>query len=295
MLKRLVVLILFLPAIICSQNYPSRPANYVTDETGTLNSTEQEALNAQLKRFENSTSNQVFIFMTASLKGADITQLCQNIFHEWHIGQQNKNNGLLIAVFKDDHKFRIHTGYGLEGQLPDLLTKRIQDQDMRPHFKEGNYYTGIQAGVDKLIYYTKHAYVPDEGDVRKKPEKSFFTSPLFFVLIPFYALNVVAFLMIFFNLLGKRGRRLSKKSKKMVWIWSLLLLPVPLVGGIIIFIIGFKKDILPPPNNNGYSGTTYSGGSSSYDSSSSWSSSSSSDFGGGGGGDSGGGGSSSSW
>ena len=61
----------------------------------------------------------------------------------------------------NDRKFRIHTGYGMEGILPDLLTKRIQDEDMRPSFKQNNYYEGINNGVDKLFYYSKHEYNPN--------------------------------------------------------------------------------------------------------------------------------------
>lgn len=61
----------------------------------------------------------------------------------------------------NDRKFRIHTGYGMEGILPDLLTKRIQDEDMRPSFKQNNYYEGINNGADKLFYYSKHEYNPN--------------------------------------------------------------------------------------------------------------------------------------
>ncbi len=49
----------------------------------------------------------------------------------------------------------------MEGILPDLLTKRIQDEDMRPSFKQNNYYEGINNGVDKLIYYSKHECNPN--------------------------------------------------------------------------------------------------------------------------------------
>lgn len=87
-----------------------------------------------------------------------MVQLSQEIAGAWDIGQKGKINGVLITVFINNHKFRIHTGYGMEGILPDLLTKRIQDEDMRPSFKQNNYYEGINNGVDKLIYYSKHEY-----------------------------------------------------------------------------------------------------------------------------------------
>lgn len=278
-----------------SERFPSKPDNYVTDKAGVLSATDINALNTKLKIFEDSTSIQIFVYIASSLNGENIEQLSQDVFHEWHIGQKAKNNGVLIAIFKDDHKFRIQTGYGLEGQLPDLLTKRIQDEHMRPRFKEGNYYQGISDGIDQLIYYTKHTFVPDSSDLKRASKKRFSFSPRLLALIPFYLFNLVAFILAFYHLLGRRGKRYTKKNRRKMALWFLLLFPIPFVGAIVTFIIGFKKDLLPPPGNSGYNGTTYSSGSSGYSSSSYSSSSSSSDFGGGGGRDSGGGGSSSDW
>ena len=49
---------------------------------------------------------------------------------------------------------RFHTGYGLEGVLPDAICQRIQQQSMLPLFREGRYGEGLVAGlqqVDQLL------------------------------------------------------------------------------------------------------------------------------------------------
>jgi uncharacterized protein len=197
----------------------------------------------------------------------------------------------------DDHKFRIHTGYGLEGELPDLLTKKIQDENMRPFFKQQDYYSGIDRGVNKLIYYSEHAYVPDPND-KKESEPDPHAFPWMTLLIslsPFYLINLGFAAKPYYHLFTKRGKIFDTKKKRMVALVFFLLLLIPLIGGIIIAAYGFKTNLVPP-YQGGSGGTTFSGGTShSYSSSHSSSYSSSSGFSGGGGGDSGGGGSSSDW
>lgn len=291
MLKKLYFIFLFLPFLVGAQNYPAKPINYVTDETGTLTQEQQNTLNAKLKVFEDTTTNQIFVYVTKSLNGSDLAQLSEEIFHNWKIGQKDKNNGVLIAIFIDDHKFRIQTGYGLEGALPDLLTKRIQDNDMRPLFKQGDYYGGINAGVDMLAYYSCHAFNPDL--IKDKPqatqEEVDYGKGTSGLLIG-YGLNLLLFLILCSVLYGKKAKKRSSTATTIWLIVGIVLALIPCIGGIIMFFMcGFLANL---KGGGGFS----SGGSSwsSSDSSSSWSSSSS-DFGGGGGGDSGGGGSSSDW
>lgn len=122
---RFLFLLLLLPCCLAAQ-YPSAPQNYVTDEAGVLSREQQQMLNQKLKSFENSSSNQIFVYISPSLNGNTLESFSQEIFHNWQIGAKGKDNGVLIAVFVNDRKFRIQTGYGLEGNLPDLLTKKFR-------------------------------------------------------------------------------------------------------------------------------------------------------------------------
>lgn len=291
MIKRLYFLFFFLPWLVNAQTYPAKPSNYVTDETGTLTQEQQTTLNAKLKTFEDTTTNQIFVYFTSSLNGQDLAQYSEEIFHNWKIGQKDKNNGVLIAIFKDDHKFRIQTGYGLEGALPDLLTKRIQDNDMRPLFKQGDYYGGINTGIDFLAYYSCHAFNPDliKGQAQAAPEEVDYGKGLSGLLIG-YGVNVILLLVLCLVLYGKKAKKRSSTATTIWLIIGIVLALIPCIGGIIMFFMcGFLANL---KGGGGFSSSSSSWSSS--DSSSSWSSSSS-DFGGGGGGDSGGGGSSSDW
>jgi uncharacterized protein len=164
-MKHFLLLLLLFPLSANAQitlygRFPNEPVNYVTDQAGVLTQNEEDLLNAKLRAFEDSTSNQMFIYIAEKLRANDLEDFSREIFNKWGIGQKDKNNGILIAIFIDDREFRIQVGYGLEAALPYEACKQIQDELMGPRFKEKNYYGGIDAGVDKLIYYTRHEYKP---------------------------------------------------------------------------------------------------------------------------------------
>ncbi len=50
----------------------------------------------------------------------------------WKLGRQDRDNGLLILIARDDRKIRIEVGYGLEGVLPDALCGRIINNAITP-------------------------------------------------------------------------------------------------------------------------------------------------------------------
>lgn len=288
-MKPLFLIILLFPLLLRAQDFPSKPINYVTDIANILSDEQEKSLNDKLRSFEDSTTNQIFVYLASSLNGSTIDDYSQNLFHTWHIGQMGKNNGVLITIFINDHKFRIHTGYGLEGILPDIVTKHIQDKDMRPLFKENKYYEGIDKGVDQLIYYSKHEFKANKNTEEES------TAGLF---IFFYAFSA-AFLIIILLLVRKIKDKPT--AKKVLIVLSFLFFIIPFLGSFLLLLmvfiaLSFRKDLLKTPRASNWTSSSSSWSSS--DSSSSWSSSNSdsgSSFDGGGGGDSGGGGSSSDW
>ncbi len=290
-MKHLFLFIALFPFLLNAQDFPVKPSNYITDEANILSDEQEQSLNTKLRSFEDSSTNQLFIYIASSLNEKDLTNYSQDIFHAWKIGQADKNNGILISIFINDHKFRIHTGYGLEGVLPDLATKHIQDNDMRPLFKQNQYYEGIDKGVDQLIYYSKHEFKSDANDEDESSAG---------VFIFFYAFSG-AFLLI--TLLLSRKINDRPTAKKVLTILSIIFFVIPFLGTFLLLItifvaLSYRKDLLKTPSSDNWTSSSDSSWSSSDSSSSSWSSSDSdsgSSFDGGGGGDSGGGGSSSDW
>lgn len=279
MLKNLLLLLL-LPILIKAQSFPEKPLNYVTDNAGVLNTQQQSALNSKLKAFEDSTTNQLFIYVTSDIGGVSLTDHCQEIFNTWEIGRKGKDNGVLVAIVVDQKQFRIHTGYGLEGALPDILTKKIQDEVMRPHFKKGDYFTGISEGVDQLIYYSKHEYI-----LEIIPEKNNTGSIIFASVFLVFCYGINGLFLWAVRSTIKDNEKTSEKTKKIARTLVNIFFYIPFLGA---FLMGITGAIFGKRTKGGGSGGSGSR-------SSSWSSSSSSGSSFSGGGKSGGGGSSSSW
>ncbi len=124
--------------------------SYVSNPDNLLSATAVNRINLLLDSLEKQTTAQVAVVMLSSIGEADVTDFAQSLFVSWKIGQATKDNGLLILYVQDQRTVRFHTGFGLEGALPDAICKRIQTQKMVPFFKEGNTDAGMMAGVEEV-------------------------------------------------------------------------------------------------------------------------------------------------
>ena len=65
------------------------------------------------------------------------------MFNSWGIGNKDNNNGVLLVVAKNDHKYRLEIGSGLEGTLTDSLCYDLLSRDIKPKFKDSKYNEGV--------------------------------------------------------------------------------------------------------------------------------------------------------
>ncbi len=83
--------------------------------------------------------------------------------------QKKVDDGVLLLVAKNDRTLRIEVGYGLEGAITDVQAGRIISERITPQFRLGNFYGGIQAGVDSLVQLI---------DAEKNPESATASTPV---------------------------------------------------------------------------------------------------------------------
>ena len=155
----ILVLAWLLPAAT-AEVIPPAPTRYVTDYAGVVKpQAVVDELNKKLEEFEKQTSNQVAVVVYPKMESdSSIDDYCTRVFQSWKVGQREKKNGVVLFVFVGEHKMRIQTGYGLEGALPDATCKRIEEDEIKPHFKTNDYGGGLRAGVDAIIAATKGEY-----------------------------------------------------------------------------------------------------------------------------------------
>ncbi len=143
---------------------PKRPEGYVTDRTHLLSLKALEMLEADLKNFENQTSNQIVVAIFPSLEGGSLEDFSIRLAEAWKIGQKGKDNGAILIIFKEDRLMRIEVGYGLEGVLPDALCKRIIQNEIVPHFRQGDFDGGVLEAVQAMMAATKGEYQAKSND-----------------------------------------------------------------------------------------------------------------------------------
>jgi uncharacterized protein len=152
-----------------AQNFPAKPSTLVSDFTSTLSADQVSQLEQKLVAFDDSTSTQIAVVMIKSLDGYDIADYASRLGEAWGVGRDKKNNGVVLLVAVDDRKVTIQTGYGVEGALPDAIARRIIENEIKPGFKSGDYYAGLDKGTDAIISYTKGEY-KNEDPKKKKGE-----------------------------------------------------------------------------------------------------------------------------
>lgn len=126
---------------------------HVTDLTQTLSAEEQHQLDAKLMAFEQQKGSQIAVLIVPTTQPEDIAQYANRVARAWKLGRQKQQDGVLMVVAKDDHKMRIEVDSGLQGAIPDVYAKRIVSDLMAPKFKQGDYFGGINAGLDKVMAF----------------------------------------------------------------------------------------------------------------------------------------------
>ena len=123
----------------------------VTDLTATLDPAQVQGLDASLAAFEKGKGSQIAVLILPTTQPETIDQFSIRVAEVWKLGRKGVDDGVLLLIAKDDRKLRIEVGYGLEGALNDATAKRIVAEIISPAFKQGDFYGGIEAGVNAII------------------------------------------------------------------------------------------------------------------------------------------------
>ena len=262
----------------------------VVDQTATLSGGDVAALTQTLKEFEARKGSQIAVLIVPTTDSEAIEQFSIRVAEAWKIGRKKVDDGALLVVAKNDRHLRIEVGYGLEGALTDVTTKRIIDEEITPKFKSGDFAGGISAGVNRMIRVIDGEKLPAPAPAHwQSPGLSNYVDPL----NPF----VIAAVFIVGGILRTTlGRLLGSVATGgivgfLAWLFVGYIV-IAMIAAIVAFIVAMFGDFTTPAGGRSRGGS-WSGSGGSY----SGGSSSSSDSGGfsGGGGSFGGGGASGSW
>jgi uncharacterized protein len=260
----------------------------VVDQTMTLTQQQQAGLDQTLRDFEARKGSQVAVLIVPTTAPEAIEPFSIRVAEQWKIGRKKIDDGAILVVAKDDRKLRIEVGYGLEGALTDVTSKRIIDDVIVPKFKAGDFAGGIIDGVDRILKVIDGEPLPEPAPREQGGSSAFGQLEQF---APFLLFGVVIFGGILRGIFGRLFGSIATGGIAAVVVW-LFLGTVVMAGlaGVVAFVFTLISDAF---TSGGRRGGGYIGGGGG-----SWSGGSSSGSGGGfsgGGGNFGGGGASGSW
>ena len=170
-----VVLLLLLPVVSRAEVSIPDPGTYVVDRAEIIDAGTERQLEGWLRELERKTTAQVKVLTVESTQGEPFFSFVQRHADAWQLGRKGKDNGALIALALKERKVRIHTGYGLEGVLPDSWAGSASRAVASQFFKQARYSQGLfqlavvtanrvaDAQQVKLTGIPQHRYRPSRG------------------------------------------------------------------------------------------------------------------------------------
>lgn len=122
----------------------------VVDTTLDLGTPGIERVNLTIQALRGQSDIRAAVLILPTLDGESIESLSERAFRTWELGEKGKDNGLLLVIARDDRKVRIETGYGLEGDLPDAICKRVLEAEFNHRMREGKLEEAIDAVLRTL-------------------------------------------------------------------------------------------------------------------------------------------------
>jgi len=134
-----------------ADDVPTPPAGHrVVDQSHVLAAAEVAKLADKLKALESRTGAQVAVLTVPSAGQEGIAPFANRVFVAWKLGRKGVDDGVLVVLATQDRRVRIEVGRGLEGDITDVMAKRITADKMAPLLANKKYALGLNAGVDAI-------------------------------------------------------------------------------------------------------------------------------------------------
>lgn len=143
---------------------------FVSDNAGMLDHQTQREIYEINKRLAASQEGMQLMVVTIDQlpDGLSVEDYAHRIFTQLGIGDQDKNNGILYLISKQDKKFRLEVGYGLEGVIPDAKAiSIIQDDDVVEAFQKGDYSEGVFKVVSEIYPLIQSKTAPIDAALKQ--------------------------------------------------------------------------------------------------------------------------------
>lgn len=123
---------------------------YVADEADVISSDTEKYIIEKNAELEQLCGGQIVVATVDFLDGMDIEDYAYKLFKDWKIGDEDRDNGILLLLAIGEENYWCMQGKGLEGALTsgdidDILWNYLEDD-----FASGDYDSGVRSVFDAL-------------------------------------------------------------------------------------------------------------------------------------------------
>lgn len=191
-------LVIFISAIknfAVAAEIPAAPTEniYVADFAGMIDADTKNKILQIGGELDSKHKAQIVVVTVENLGESSIEEYANELFRNWGIGNKDLNNGVLLLISRDDRRFRIEVGYGLEGAITDGYAGEILDA-MTNYFRDGNFSEGILTAygtLTKKVYEEYGGEIPENLPAPKTAEEESLLDMLLGMLV--FAICMVIF------------------------------------------------------------------------------------------------------
>jgi uncharacterized protein len=122
-------------------------SSWVADPANRLSATTHSRIDSIANALERETTAEIAVAIMDSLDGLEPADAALLLHRRWGVGKRERDNGIVLLWSPARRQIFVSVGYGLEGVLPDSRTGRIQDREILPAFRRGDFEAGVVAGV----------------------------------------------------------------------------------------------------------------------------------------------------
>ena len=199
-------------------------AFYVNDYANILNAETERYITNINKQLNYQTGAQIVVVTVKNLEGDSLEEYATKLFRKFGIGDETKNNGLLLLLALEERQFRVEVGYGLEGILPDAKTGRMQDEYIIPYLKQNDWNNGIRNGFNAFLKVLTEEYNVDvDGESPEPIEKSINSD---YITFGFMGLPVISVIVGAILRIIKKSNKISNTKVALISIAYIIIVAI---------------------------------------------------------------------
>jgi uncharacterized protein len=126
----------------------------VIDDADFFAPSDQEQLGRKIRRLFDAGGPQLQIWTMVELQGEPIESVTMRAADKWKLGRKDKDDGLILAIAKQERRFRLEVGRGLEATIPDALAGRMLRQFLVPALRRSAAASGANLVLNEITRLT---------------------------------------------------------------------------------------------------------------------------------------------